>query len=377
MSLLGYDLNDGTGSFQDKIRNPFEKSVNAPFRGADFPEGFIIEELDNLNNTIKTTVKLAGNSMPKIPFSFGGEQRIKKDFYSGHPEPVMQILGPSESDMEIRGDLKDRRFKDQKFYGISTEIQELIDSIRIRGNLCRFRLGEWQRYGFIEKTDFDMKKLSELSYRVALSIVGFNAPTNAKFLERSREIPFNINKELIDEAAAFQEEFTAIPDSVPRSIGDIINDLTNTVATAIKLVTDFVDTIFGVIDDIKKAIDRAKGLIKHVMNKLREYKNRIGSIEHFDPNLSLTSRYINASFYTAAITSAYSLGSLMNRFRAQFSNLANDFPLARHLIRTGDTLQKISTKFYNTPDNWVEVQDFNKLTTTALVTGDILDIPRL
>ena len=79
MSLLGFNLNNGTGSFQDKIRNPFEKKVNAPFRGADFPEGFIIEELDNLNNTVKTTIKLAGNYMPKIPFTFGGEQRIKKD----------------------------------------------------------------------------------------------------------------------------------------------------------------------------------------------------------------------------------------------------------------------------------------------------------
>ena len=377
MSLLGFDLNNGTGSFQDKIKNPFEKKVNSPFRGADFPEGFIIEELDNLNNTVKTTIKLAGNYMPKIPFTFGGEQRIKKDFYSGHSEPVMQILGTMESDMEIRGDLKDRRYKKQKFFGISTEIQELIDAIRIRGNLCRFRLGEWQRYGFIEKTEFDMRKLSDLSYRIGLSIVGFNAPKNAKFLERTREVPFGISDKLLAEAEKFQKKFTTIPKSVPVSIGDLINELTNAVATAIKLVTDFVDTVFSVIDDIKKAIARAKGLIKHVMNKLREYRNRIGGIQHFDPNLSLASRYINASFYTAAIASAYSLGSLMNRFRAQFSNLANDFPLGRHLVRVGDTLQKISTKFYGTPDNWVEVQDFNKLTTTALVTGDILDIPRL
>ena len=381
MSLLNRAGID-TGKVNDiknVIRNPLEQSVQRPFRGQDFPEGFIIEELDfSASNRILNKIVFAGNTMPQIPFKFGGKQRVKKDFYAGNSEPAVQILGPEENDTTIKGHFKDIRFKEDSFYGFSQEIQELVDAVRLRGNLCRFLLGDWQRYGYIEENEFELIKKSRLNYEIRLSIIGFNAPSNAKFLERPREVPFDINKELIERGQNFNELFSDnIPDSVPRSIGDQIRALTGEVADDINLVTGFVDQIFSTIEDVQKSIFRVLGLIKNVQNTLRKYKRTVGSFDPFDPNQAITGQYQSAKFFSSAIAGASFLTALLARFRAQFNELAINLPQARHLVRQGDTLQKISVKFYGTADNWKNIFDFNQLQSTDLTNGTLLDIPRL
>jgi LysM repeat protein len=377
MSLLN-DLDiGGISDLTEFIRNPFKKDVKSPFRGADFPEGFLIEELKGA----KAEVRLVGNMMPMIPFTFGGEQRTKKDYYAGHSEPTVQVLGPQESDVTIKGVLKDRIYDNEAYYGVSTEIQQAIDAIRIRGNLCRFVLGEWERYGYIQKTNFKMNKLSYVEYEVTFLISGFNAPRNARFLQKQKLIPFEINQALIAAATQLNQDYSQIPDSVPQGIGDLINGFVSDIATEINKVTNLVDSVINTVGDIQKSIARINGLIKNIQNKVNSYKRFLSGVDPFDTNTAvqggLTGRYETASFYARAIAGLGGLAALMNRYREQFNAIASNTPLGRHIVRTGDNLQKISSKFYGTADNWQEIKDYNNLTSTELVIGAILEIPRV
>ncbi len=362
--------------FRNTIANPFEEQISTSFEAPDFPEGFKIEEI-LANGRTGDKIALVGNWMPQIPFVFGGKQRIKKEYYSGYSEPTMQVFGPEEDDITINGLFKAKKFRDPELQNVSTEIQQMIDGIRIRGNLVRISMGEFERYGLIQSTKFDFERLSRIGYSIGFSIIGFNAPKNAIFLQRKKEVPFDINKELVARALEFQLTVDRIPDSVGRSIADQINALTSEVSNAITAVTGFVDEIFSTIQDIKSAINRIKGLIKFAQKKLRSYKRQLGAINSFDPNVSLGSRYASAGFIAAGIAAASSLSDFLQRLREQFSGLVNTFPLARHFVITGDTLQKISVKFYGESGNWKEIYDYNDLSTTELVTGTLLEIPRL
>jgi hypothetical protein len=376
MSLLG-NLPNNLNDLRNTLRNPFEKSVESPFRGEDFPDGFLIEELSGA----KEKVRLVGNMMPKIPFEFGGEQRIKKDYYAGHSEPVMQVLGSSENDITINGLLKDKRYANKDYYGVSTEIQQQIDAIRIRGNLVRIVLGEFERYGYISKTNFKMNKLSNVEYSITFSISGFNAPRNARFLQKQKLVPFDINKRLIEDAVAFQNYYSSIPDSVPQSLTDVINGFVDDIAREINTVTGFVDQVINTVGDIQKSIARIKGLIKNVQNKIRDYKKFASSIDPFNPSTivqgGLTGRYEQASFYAGALAGASSLATLMNKYRDQFNAIADATPLGRHIVKTGDNLQTISSKFYGTAENWKDILEYNNLSSTDLTVGSILEIPRI
>lgn len=372
-------LNSATGqinSAQNFIKNPFEKEVGTTFRKPDFSDGFIIQEIINGKESGEL-ITLVGNQMPKIPFSFGGAQRVKKEFYSGHSEPVMQVLGAEEKDVTINGTLKDKRYADEALYGVATELQQLIDSVRIRGNIVKIVLGEWLRYAVITETKFDMDNLGKLNYAITFSIIGFNPPKNAKFIVGPREIPFAINKDLIAQAQAFQEAFDNIPDSVPRSIADILNDAISTVSGVIATVTGFVDSIVSTVQDIQKSVQRALGLIKYAQTKLNSYKKLCGAFSPFDVNGPLVGRYESAKFYNSQIAFSASLTATLEKLKSRLKSLIDNTPLLSHMVITGDNLQKIAVKYYGSSENWKKIYDFNNLSSTDLTIGSKIEIPRL
>lgn len=353
-------------SIKDFFVDPPKPSLKAP----DF-EYFLIEETQGP----KKSVYLRGNQLPMDSFGFGGAQRIKKDFYSGYSEPAVQVLGPTENDTIIKGVLKDKRFAEE-LEGASLELQKLIDSIRIRGNLCRFVLGEWERYGFIEETKFDLYKESFIKYELKLSIIGFTAPKNAKFLESPRDYPFDINEKLINQASKFIEDNLPAPDNLPFDIGRELNRLTGDVAAAIGKLTNFVDTVLDTVQDVQKAVTRAVGLVSYTRNKITNYINFAKSFNPLDFEASLASRYASSSYISAGVSSASAMYGTLNTLEARFDAIALSLPSARHAVMDGDTLQSISIKYFETSENWKKIYDYNNLSSTNLSSGTVLDIPR-
>lgn len=372
-------LNSITGqvnSAQNFIKNPFEQNVSTSFRKPDFQNGFIIQEIINGKESGEL-ITLVGNQMPKIPFTFGGSQRSKKEYYSGHSEPVLQVLGAEEKDVTITGTFKDKRYTDDALYGVATELQQLIDAVRIRGNIVRIELGEWRRYAIINETKFEMNNLGHVGYNITFLIIGFNPPLNAKFIESPREIPFSINKELIAQAAAFQQAFDNIPDSIPRSVADILNDAISTVSGVIGTVTGFVDSIVSTVQDIQKSVQRALGLIKYAQVKLNSYKKLVGAYSPFNATGTLTGRYESAKFYNSQISLSASLTAMLESLKARLKTLIDNTPLVSHLVITGDNLQKIAVKYYGSSDNWKKIYEFNSLSSTDLIVGTKIEIPRI
>jgi hypothetical protein len=374
MSLV-QSFNSNLNSATAKVKSPFSSNVQNPLDGPDFPEGMLIEEILS-NGQTGERVRLVGNMLPKEKLKYGGSLRMKKEFYSGYSEPSVQVFGPEESDVTINGKFKDKRYN-RELKGASLEISQLVDAMRIRGNVVRVVLGEWERYALISKTDFELFKISDIDYSITFSIIGFNAPKNAVFLQRNKVYPFAINKELIDAAIGFQDTYSSIPDSVPRSIADLLEGAISSVASAFAAVTGFIDSIVTTVQDIGKAIERAKGMIKYAQTKILAYKKMVGGFKPFDSTQALTGQYNNAKFYSKSLSAAGGLLALLARLRAQLSSFTGNLPLGRHLVREGDTLQKISVKFFGTSDNWKKIYDFNGLSSTELATGRLLDIPRI
>ena len=356
----------------DKLLSPFfGHQTNEPL-GDDFLE-FKIHELEGP----RKKVRLVGNQLPHKELAYGGKQRIHKDYYAGYSEPVAQVLGSQESDTVIKGTFKDRNIKENisKYHGASTELAQLIDSIRLRGNLCRFVLGEWERYGFIEETKFRLEKLSKVHYELSLSIIGFNPPKNAKFLGKAKEIPFKINEDLI--AMAQEMEYMDKTPDIPLDVFELFNQGLNLVSGALKMLTDFVDGLVNFVQDIQKAVERVKGLIKHALGKLREYRNFLESFDPFDTANSLQGKYAGSKNMAKSIQSTTNVTSLLVDFRTAFLAFVPTLPLARHYVRKGDTFQSLSVQYYNDAEQWEQIKSHNKIKTLDLTLGAVIEIPRI
>jgi hypothetical protein len=366
----------------------FSRKVDKPFAyGPDFPEGLHIIEFVNGKPQEEDEIILAGVFLPMQPFEFGGEQKIIKDFYPGNSEPVVQVLGSRESDMTIKGRLKSTRFKDVDLRLVAREYQEFIDAMRLRGNLVKITLGEWRRYGFIEKTFFRMNRLTDIEYEISFSIVGFNAPTNCKFLENPDDDLIRPNKELIAKAEEELLLWKNYPDEMPRSISEFLDDMIGVVAGVVALVTNFVGDVLTQVENVQASANRAIGLIKHARTTIYRTQKRIGRIKYgFDSlspaasgavaGLKTTAKYNNTNHILRIMAGMLALSVLLAQLQAKYAAIARTIPLRRHKVVQGDNLQKLAVRYYRNQELWTRIYDHNKLATTVLQIGAVLEIPR-
>jgi LysM repeat protein len=406
-------------NFLDSLPNPF-KTKKVPKRFApDFLEGFIITEFENgveKSNADNFGLVLKGHQLPFQPFPFGGEQKIVKDYYAGNPEPVVQVLGPRESEVVIKGRLKAKAFSNKledkdaagSMYRVPIAIQEQMDAIRLRGNLLRLNLGEWERFAFLEKTHFELNQVSRIDYELTFTIIGFNKPTNCKFTDRTKLIPFDDNKALIAAANAFITK--GPPDNMPKSLSLLLGKAMSDVFGAVSLVTNFVDTTVRSAEDVVSTVNRVKGVILNARATISKFKRSVRGIQlsieslgstftnkngglgtnvrtvlGVDNNLPTsqkkslltTSTYSNTAYINSAVSQTKVLSQILATMHSRFDQLSKSTPLLRYSVKTGDTLQKLSIKYYGVADSWNKIYDHNKLSTTVLVVGSILEIPRL
>jgi len=399
----------------------------------DYPGGFVVTEIRNqqeLKPEEGYGIKLIGTMMPHQPFTFGGTQKIVKDYYPGYAEPTVHVLGPQEENVTIKGRLYTKRIKappppsgpldlkkvgdsingavdalnpfsdkeggasgaakkkeqedKRDFYRFAMAVQEQIEAIRVRGHLLKLQMGEWQRYGFMESATFEMKTIGDISYSINFIIIGFRPPTNCKILKYQGTIPFDKNKELIAAVSTMMEKKDIVPANMPKSFGDQIRDGIDSVAKIVNTATAFVDVVMNEYDDIKSAAERAIGLYKNCLAYVSKTQRRIGNYSGYTSKISalngsaskVTTGYNNSNYLDSVMVSMFSIKLLLLQLRDQMKVVAATAPLARHRVVFGDTLQKIAFKYYNDDSKWTAIYDHNKLQDTVLVVGAVLEIPR-
>lgn len=387
MGLLNDGLTQGLGKIGlTSISSNPVRSKAPDFVANDFPSGMRIVEIKDGREQTADQVVLVGSFMPLVPFEFGGTQQLVKEYYPGNSEPTVQVLGSRESDVTINGRMNVKKLKDTGLRDAVEEYQQLIEAMRIRGRLVKIELGEWQRYGFIEEAHFKLKRLSDIEYSIKFFIVGFNEPKNYMVLANQGIDLISPNKDLTVKLLAALELHDNIPESMPKSISDNLNDLIGSVASAVNLVTGFVE---GILDDAEKlnaSANRALGLIKNARATISRSARRVGTISRsvatmgaaFTSELDKTVATLKNVQHINKVERSYSdLASYLESLRRNIISKVRTVPMRRHLVVQGDTLERISIKYYNTADNWWKIYLYNKLLSENLVKGTVLEIPKL
>jgi nucleoid-associated protein YgaU len=365
--------------------------LNVPFVGSDFPNGLIITEYINGLPQNDTAIYLKGAFAPEQPFEFGGEQKIVKEKYAGSKVASAQVIGPEESDIKINGRFSSKTLKPTATVGFKEmrlageAYQELIDEMRKRGNLVRIQLGEFTRYGLIQACHFKLKTRANIDYEINFVILSEAFPDESRFTEANDDMAGK-NQQLADAAQAQLNAARNIPTEMPRTIADLLNGYISDVATSISTVTSFVDGILSDVESVQASANRAIGLIRSASATIARTSRRIGAIE--TSVASLGSNFASAAgqgratiknlgHFNDTQRSFISLMSYLAALKARFAGLSATIPQYRHLVKDGDTLQKIAVKYYNNADLWTKIYDHNNLRDTTLTVGAILEIPRL
>lgn len=365
-----------------------EAGVASPIKyGPDFPGGMVITEIINSRPQEADAIHLVGRFSPIQPFEFGGEQRIVREEYPGSSEPTIQVLGPKEDEVSIKIEMRTNKFRgDERLRQAAQEYQELIDAMRIRGNLVKIVLGEWVRYGFIKRAKFRLYTLQKIDAEITFEISGFNPPKGWRVITEADENVIKPNKEVTNAAAAALAAARNYPSTMPLTAIDIFNNAIGEVADAISKVTGFVDGIVNDADKLVGSANRAVGLIKNARTTISRAKRNIGAIANNAAGLAGSAssaaqgavNLIKNTDHTAKTIRDFSnISILLAALQDRFKSYVSQVPYRRHLVRQGDTLQNVSMKYFNNADNWKKIYDHNKLSSTDLVIGSVLEIPKV
>lgn len=373
------------GILEEQLSSVFgEEVVISPYSGEDFPGGFIVTEIINGEEREENRLVFNGKFMPHVPFEIGAEQTLTKEYYAGHSEPTVQVMGPREAPLTVKGRLRSKNLNTDQ-YNLAEKYREAMLDICRRGNLLKLELGEWYRYGFLENCTFPMKSRSDMEYTLTFFIVGEKAPS------------FNITSEADDDvgdpavklgglSAELQATTLEQTYKLKLSVFDTINREVNKVATLVASVTNFVDGALADVDNLVYSAKRAIGLITYARKYMSKTARRINDLANDVASLPSTAVQEHEKAIAAVANSVYAiivrenyieqrreLASLQRRFEA----ITYSVPYRRHLVKVGDTLQKISIRYYNDAGYWDKIKQHNNLTDTALVIGSILEIPKL
>lgn len=392
MSLLDQANPNTPDSVAATIQNPFSVAVKNTQRQADFPNGFFIREILNGVEDYGNQILLNGNKMPFQPFAWEGEQRLSKNYYPGNPEPVVHIMGPKEGPVTIKGRFKDKKYKDPDLYGVSYQFVLLIDQVRKRGNLVHFGMrgqsGKWVRYGYIENCKWTMDKLSWIDYEVTFFVVGETKPVNNYFSAPTQDNPSAINNQMISAANNLKNSFGGAPTSMPLSISGLLNNITSSLASKLNTLTGFVSLVLNTAQSIEASAIRSLGLIKNLKTTIYGFQQQIGSITHaFSKNTpsgtaaipasQALSTFLNIAYALELNATINTIQNYLSSMESQFKAISDTIPKARYKVVQGDTLQNISIKYYGVSDDWELIYTHNNLSSTVLVPGTILEIPKL
>ena len=366
MGLIDAGVNSvvGSNSFLDAI-NPFRKVIPNP-RSPDFPDGFVIEEvLAGFGAGIPLIVKLVGNMMPQVPFTYGGEQQVKKDYYPGNPEPAIQILGPREKPITIKGRLYDKRVKIPDLYGLAEAIADVLDTIRKNGNMVKITMGNFQRFAILDEVNFDMKLRADIHYTLTFTIISDKEPSRCPVIEKQFQVPEIENQGLALLAAEMETARQSIPLFVPRSLAELLNSVLSDVFEVVNSVTGFVDDIISEVEDLAAVVNRAVGAVKNLKTVANKNLIRLGKIS-YDLDffgIPVPEKYSSSVFIGEQQTLIQDMMELAAIMQARFKELKEDTSQRTYLVKRDDSLQRIAMTFYGNAEQWSKIFKHNKLIT--------------
>lgn len=424
-------------SFQTTLRNndytaPFFSLEAQKYGGQDFPDGLVITILNDDYTDSGSNIQLTGTRTPHMPFKIKSKMRIKKEYYAGKNEPIVQVLGESEDDLEITGTLTDRRYYDnQKIYGtdaqknISTGYMNTLEELKRSGkpvlltmkdrftntpdSLYRF---DYTRYAILIETEFDVFRVTEIDYRLQFSLMTQYKPFSNFFTQPPQDKNLMNNADSLAIAVSTMEYIPSLyPDADTSVLGEItsaIQSFKNVIATVTKAlesldalaqdISQQVSKFLGIFDSALAALSKLKydvtnttNTIKNIPDKAKKLRSAAlvattsglimkpdNSIQNPNPNtssfFSSTSNQQNAAVQNPPIIS---VDQIIRQMRQQFINSVKYQQVKNYVVAEGDTLASIAYRFYQDQSRWTQILLYNRLKSIKLVEGMKLEIPTL
>lgn len=358
----------------------------------------------------KRTLRLSARALPYKPYTLVGSQRVEMTWYPGNPEATAQVLGAKEEPVSIRGTWKDRFLSelpsglvdddapapatlDDAPLTTATQLVETVDEMRRAGQLVEVTWLRTVRRGFI--TRFTQTWLTvhdcewELEFSWVSQDVGEFGVVDAEVDLSSVVVDAqNDSQDLSNELGAAQSSSLADP-----SLGGVADAVTSSLEKFQASVRSLEDTMTGMLDAVLAPLDAGRRVLSITQFLAQEANNVIDTLYSrtfesmagvSDPatgtvdysQVTFGKSVVAASARSRMVVSARTARGHAARHGALVARQV-DSDLDRAFLATQDMdLRDVSRQFFGTSDEWQRIARFNGLTSSHLVAGQQILVPR-
>ena len=378
--------------------------------GPDLTE-FLIQTLDPQNGTVKENLTLQGTFLPHQPFERSVSQEIMRYYYPGGQairEPTVQVLGSMEEDVTLKGEFRATKIRDTDRRTEPLILSDVLDRLVKEGNVCRFTIGSWIKYGVLAEWRPNYHTDSWISWTMRLMIIGDKNPITGAEEEGEAEISRIFGTSDAEDASQISESMLAdmfatktdlensgyIPriSVQPFSISGYLGKLIE--GTAIGDLVDFGRSVYQGWTDIIQAVDAVTSsavqfseeierTAEDIQRQILLITSQISKVYEIQQNLFTAVNRVESGVDTFSRLLAWNtIGDMIaytHRIQGNFSDLKRSVEREEitnfreiYFVKEGDTLQSISSRFYGNPDRWDEIRQLNNLEVGADLAVDYL-----
>jgi hypothetical protein len=354
----------------------------------------------------KRVLILKERALPYRPFTLSGSMRAETTWYPGNPIASMQVLGNEEAPTTITGRWADRflRSIDDEGRAVQAsaiallgtggagatqpvanvvELAKTVDSIRREGQVVEVTWDQQIRHGIVEQFVQNWDRAEILNWEITFKWIS----------QGEREVPISFALEVDQKSlsAKFNTLYDqlhtslAAPFSLVEDIERALDEMDAIISDAIGSITDTTANITDAVLTPATAVKRTLAAMETIKEGALRIENIVSSkaaralintdeIDALSQGQTLTAesyvRGVKISARLLKTTAAEQNDTLTRRDDEQEI-------LAVFTAHTNMDLRDVSTRFYGTQEEWRRLLKYNGLTSSKLLAGMFIMVPRL
>jgi hypothetical protein len=398
----------------------------------------LIEELNNDGGSPRRIVTLVGPSLPFMGAMWGFENELVTTWYNGNPaEATQQILVPKELPSAWEGEWNrtlmgkvPAKFQDQDNTIAVIDpivLRDLVEDIGRQGLRLRVswivdgdrpdQRSKTVREGRMKKAEFKHTRMQDIAWSIEFHWLGRGraqqrvvsvrddsqtaalAALNADFVDflaaaKAADFINSLPTTRLSATTVTLGQLEAMADapnriltSATRSLTRQLNTFKDAVALGKKFVTMPQQLANTTVDFARNSLaiaNRTADTLSRIPAEQTSFKSKVSDVtrsaSYFGRNVDATRRIARRAYeFDVKVRAGRVTGALRGELdRTQTTGRPSDV-LATYVTKQGDTPQRLSMKFYQTPDHAVDILRTNRLPDyqTSFPKGKILIIPNL
>lgn len=372
------------------------------------------------------TLILTDRALPYMPLSISGKQRAEFNWYPGNPQATVQMLGPEEGTITLKGFWKDKFIQGTgAAQWVGSEVSELraalgtantqgasvasvvelvkiVDNMRRMGRRIKLAWDRLIRYGHIVGFTQTWQTTHYCEWELEFAVVALEEPR----IESSNPSQPNLGdvavqaSQWVGDLATAKESYKPSAIVVAPELQVWLNDFDKQCFTASAYISGAASYSAQLV---QLGPNTARSVMASVLGVGTTAARSVGTVL----DVALTEVFAIGSFTAAGVslvtgeTNEFREDSLpfgvqlgATSYQRQIRNATQSIAystavsrwamqqqlqdeLKASFVAKQDTdLRDVSTQFYGTPDNWRDLLIYNGLTSSKLTAGQLIWVPQ-